>query len=88
MVSETKEDKLRGVGTEFCESECFVVIVDKEYDEEDEKHITFLLKLVGKEIIDLGNAKLSMPFFLANNFFHIIRHNSTNTCINSRDTNR
>ena len=38
MGSETKEDKLRGVGTESCESECFVVIVDKEYDEEDEKN--------------------------------------------------
>ena len=57
MVSETKEDKLRGVGTESCESECFVVIVDKEYDEEDEK------------ITDLGNAKLSVSFFLANTFF-------------------
>ena len=57
MVSQTKEDKLRGVGTESCESERFVVIVDKEYDEEDEK------------ITNLVNAKLSMSFFLANNFF-------------------
>ena len=46
-----------------------MVIVDKEYDEEDEKDITFLLKLISKEITNLGNAKLSMPFFLANNFF-------------------
>ena len=37
--------------------------------EEDKKHITFLLTLVGKEITDLGNEKLSMPFFLVNNFF-------------------
>ena len=48
MGSETKEDKLRRVGTESCESECFVVIVDKEYDEEDEK------------ITDLRNAKLGL----------------------------
>ena len=41
MGSETKEDKLRGVGTESCESECFVVIVDKEYDEEDGKKHQF-----------------------------------------------
>ena len=51
MGSETKEDKLRRVGTESCESECFVVIADKEYDEEDEKNT------------DLGNAKLSVSFF-------------------------
>ena len=56
------EDRLRGVGTESCESECFVVIVDEEHEEEDEKHITFLLTLVGKETTDLGNANLSMPF--------------------------
>ena len=36
---------------------------------EDEKHITFLLTVVGKEITDFGNAKLSMLFLLANNFF-------------------
>ena len=41
MGSETKEDKLRGVGNKSCESECFVVIVDKEYDEEDEKKHRF-----------------------------------------------
>ena len=41
MGSETKEDKLRGAGTESCESECFVIIVDKEYDEEDEKSHRF-----------------------------------------------
>ena len=46
-----------------------MVIVDEEYVEEVEKHITFLLTLVGKEITDLGNAKLSMIFFLVNNFF-------------------
>ena len=69
LDGETEEDRLRGVGTEPCESECFVVIVDEEYVEEDEKHITFLLTLVGKEITDFGNAKLSMPFFLVNKFF-------------------
>ena len=69
LDGETEEDRLRGVGTESCESEYFVVIVDQKYEEEDEKHITFLLTLVGKEITDLGNANLSMPFFLANNFF-------------------
>ena len=46
-----------------------MVIVDEEYVEEDEKHITFLLTLVGKEITDFGSAKLSMPFFLVNKFF-------------------
>ena len=51
-----------------CQSECFVIIVDKECEEKDGKHIVFLLTLVGKEILDLGNAKTSMPFFLANNF--------------------
>ena len=30
--------------------------------------ITFLLTVVGKEVTDLGNAKLSMSFFLVNNF--------------------
>ena len=69
LDGETEEDRLRGVGTESCEYECFVVIVDEEYVEEDEKHITFLLTLVGKEITDFGNAKLSMPFFLVNKFF-------------------
>ena len=39
---------VRGVDNESCESECFVVIEDEEYEEEDEKHITFLLTLVGK----------------------------------------
>ena len=63
LDGEAEEDRLRGVGTESCESECFVVIVDEEYEEEDEKLITFLLILVGKEITDLGNANLSMPFF-------------------------
>ena len=42
-----------------------MVIVDEEYEQEDEKHIKFLLKLVGKEITVQGNPKLSMPFFLA-----------------------
>ena len=46
-----------------------MVIVGEEYVEEDEKHITFLSTLVGKEITDFGNAKLSMPFFLVNKFF-------------------
>ena len=64
-----EEDRLRGVGTESRERECFVVIVDEEHVEEDEKHIKFLLTLVGKEITDLGNAKLSMSFLLVNNFF-------------------
>ena len=63
----TAEVRLKGVGTESCEGECFVVIADKEYEEEDEEHITFLLTLLGKEITDLE--KLSMPFFLANKFF-------------------
>ena len=63
LDGKTKEDRLKGVGTESCESECFVVVVDEEYEEEDKKHITFLLTLVSKEMIDLGNAKLSMPFF-------------------------
>ena len=54
---------MEGLGTESCESECFVIIVDEEYQEEDENHITFLLTLVGKNITDLGNAKLSMSFF-------------------------
>ena len=44
---ERQDDRLRGVGTESCEHEYFVVIVDEEYVEEDEKHITFLLTLVG-----------------------------------------
>ena len=69
LDGEKVEDRLRGVGTESCERECFVVIVDEEYVEEDEKHITFLLTLVGKEITDFGNAKLSMPFYLVNKFF-------------------
>ena len=46
-----------------------MVIVDEVYMKKDEKHITFLLTLVGKEITDLGNAKLSMPFFFVNDFF-------------------
>ena len=29
----------------------------------------YILKLVGKEITDLGKEKLSMSFFSANNFF-------------------
>ena len=66
---ETEEDRLTRVGIEFCESECFVIIVDKEYQKKDEKHITLPLKLVGKEITDFGNKKLSMSSFLSNNFF-------------------
>ena len=66
---ETEEDRLTTVGIEFCESECFVVIVDEEYQKKDEKHITLPLKLVGKEITDFGNKKLSMSSFLSNNFF-------------------
>ena len=46
-----------------------MVIVDEVYMKKDEKHITFLSTLVGKEITDLGNAKLSMPFFFVNDFF-------------------
>ena len=46
-----------------------MVIVDEDYVKEDEKHVTFLLTLVGKEITNFGNAKLSMPSFLANKFF-------------------
>ena len=46
-----------------------MVIVDEVYMRKDEKHITFLLTLVGKEITDLGHAKLSMPFFFVNDFF-------------------
>ena len=69
LDGEREEDRLRGVGTESRERECFVVIVDEEHVEEDEKHIKFLLTLVGKEITDLGNAKLSMSFLLVNNFF-------------------
>ena len=87
LDGETEEDRLRGVGTESCEHECFVVIVDEEYVEEDEKHITFLLTLVGKEITDFGNAKLSMPFFLVNKFFISDILTSTDTYINSRDSN-
>ena len=45
-----------------------MVIVNEEHVEKDEKPITFLLKLVGKEITELENAKLSMFFFLVNNF--------------------
>ena len=63
LAGEAEEDRLRRVGTESCDSECFVIILDEEYEEEDEKHITFLLTLVVKEITDLGNAKLSMVFF-------------------------
>ena len=33
-----------------------MVIVDEVYMKKDEKHVTFLLTLVGKEITDLGNA--------------------------------
>ena len=66
---ETEEDRLRAVGIESCEPECFVAIVDEEYAEEDEKYITFLLTLVCKATTDLGNAKLSISFFLVNNFF-------------------
>ena len=40
-----------------------MVIVDEEYVEEVEKHVTFLLTLVGKEITDLENAKLIMLSF-------------------------
>ena len=67
LDGETEEDRQKGVGTESCKKECFVVIVDEEYVETDEKHIIFLLTLVGKEITDSGNAKLSMPSFLVNN---------------------
>ena len=47
----------------------FIVIVDEEHREEKEKRITFLLKFLGKEIIDLRTAKLIMSFFLPNCFF-------------------
>ena len=56
LNGETEEDRLRGVGSESCERECFVVIVDEEYVEEDEKHVTFLLTLVGKEITNFASA--------------------------------
>ena len=56
LNGETEEDQLRGVGCESCERECFVVIVDEEYVEEDEKHVTFLLTLVGKEITNFASA--------------------------------
>ena len=69
LDGETEEDRQKGDGTESCEKECFVVIVDEEYVEKDGKHIIFLLTLVGKKITDLGNAKLSMPSFLVNNCF-------------------
>ena len=45
-----------------------MVIVNEEHVEKDEKPITFLLSLVGKEITELENVKLSMFFFLVNNF--------------------
>ena len=45
------------------------VVVDEEYMEEDEKYITFHVTLVGKEITNFGNAKLSTSFFLVNKFF-------------------
>ena len=64
LDGETEEDMLRGADTESCESECFVIIVDEEYEEEDEKHIIFLLTLIDKETTDLGNPKLSIPFVL------------------------
>ena len=57
----------------MCELEA--ALLDGEIEEDrlggfgNEKHITFLLTLVGKEITDFGNAKLSMPFFLVNKFF-------------------
>ena len=63
LDGKTEEDRLRGVDIESCESECFVLILDEEYEEEDEKHITFLLTVVDKEITDLGSAKLSILFF-------------------------
>ena len=63
LDGEAEKDRLRGVATESCESECFVVIADEEYEVEDEQHITFLLISVGKEVTDLGKANLSMPFF-------------------------
>ena len=56
LDGEKVEDRLRGVGTESCERECFVVIVDEEYVEEHEKHVTFLLTLVGKEITNFASA--------------------------------
>ena len=69
LDGETEEERLVGVGTEPCECECIAVIIDEEHVEEDEKQITFLLTLVGQEITNFGNAKLSMPSFLVNKFF-------------------
>ena len=59
-----------------------MVIVDEKYEEEYEKCVTFLLTLVGKETTDLGNSNLSRSFF-SKKLFHILRHTSNNTCINS-----
>ena len=52
LDGEAEEDRPRGAGTESCESECFMVIVVEEYEEEDRKHIKFLLTLARKEITD------------------------------------
>ena len=46
-----------------------IVTVDEEYGNEEEIYIVFLLKLAAKEIIDLGNAKLLLSFFLPNRLF-------------------
>ena len=46
-----------------------IVTVDEEYGNEEEIYIVFLLKLAAKEIIDLGNAKLILSFFLPNRLF-------------------
>ena len=54
LDGEIEEDRLRGVGSGSCECECFAVIVDEEYVEEDEKHITFLSTLVGKEVTNFS----------------------------------
>ena len=69
LHEEIEDDRLRGVSTESCESEGFLVIVDEEYEKEYEKDNAFLMKLIDKEMADLGSAILSFFSFLANKYF-------------------
>ena len=69
LHEEIEDDRLRGVSTESCESEGFLVIVDEEYEKEYEKDNAFLMKLIDKEMADLGSAILSFLSFLANKYF-------------------
>ena len=48
LREEIEDDRLRGVSTESCESEGFLVIVDEEYEKEYEKDNAFLMKLIDK----------------------------------------